>query len=358
MANFQIGHSVLFPNGAELFANGKSGEEKLVLHASNKVQLELAGMADSKSPPVITANTAGVLDWSAPKKIGNKWVFTIKASGAGRVKLNAVDSKGRNAPELTVIAGVFKNHSDSKGDMDIDLIANVFRGNDPAKMYAITRILGNDTENIANENSVANVRQWGPLACGTVAKVTGRELFYRPIDYDYQQYYKAIAPKIENHRRVWKIDDRSEVKYDSAKLSRGEKAIQARLKKGQPSIVGVTYIPSSAITPGGSLRETGTGGHTVLIMGCSKDATRFMYFDPYGPDADDSDDSHGSKLQYLGGMSGLNTFPETCRYLGMFEEVDDPDRGGPVLRQDPTTIDPVGLWAGDQYLEVVSGPLH
>ena len=36
-------------------------------------------------------------------------------------------------------------------------------------------------------------------------------------------------------------------------------AIQARLKKGQPSIVGITYIPSNAITPGGSLREPGEG---------------------------------------------------------------------------------------------------
>ena len=37
MANFQIGHSALFPDGAELFANGKSGDEKLVLHAGNKI---------------------------------------------------------------------------------------------------------------------------------------------------------------------------------------------------------------------------------------------------------------------------------------------------------------------------------
>ena len=62
-------------------------------------------------------------------------------------------------------------------------------------------------------------------------------------------------------------------------------------------------------------------------------------------------------LQYLGGMDGLNTFPAKCRYLGMFEEIDDPARGGPVLR-DPATIDPVGLWTGKQYLEVVSGPLR
>ena len=119
------------------------------------------------------------------------------------------------------------------------------------------------------------MKQRNLLACGTVAKVTGRELFYRPIEYDYQQYYKTIAPKMENGRQVWKIADRAEVKDDSARLSQGEKAIQARLKKGQPSIVGITDIPSNAITPGGSLRETGSGGHTVLIVGCDKDAKRF-----------------------------------------------------------------------------------
>ena len=238
------------------------GDEKLVLHAGNKIQLELAGMADSASPPVITADTASVLHWTDAKKVGNKWVFTLDATGAGRVTLSAVDSKGRKAPDLTVFAGVFKNHKDLKGELEEDLIADVYRGHDSAKMHAITRIFGNDVDNLANENSVANVKQWGSLACGTVAKVTGRELFYRPIEYDYQQYYKTIAPKMENGRQVWKIADRAEVKYDSARLSQGEKAIQARLKKGQPSIVGITYIPSNAITPGGSLRETGSGGHT------------------------------------------------------------------------------------------------
>ena len=55
-------------------------------------------------------------------------------------------------------------------------------------------------------------------------------------------------------------------------------------------------------------------------------------------------------------MEGLNTFPDKCRYLGMFEDKDDPDRG-PVLRQAPELIDPGGLWTNQQYLEVISGPL-
>ena len=355
MANFQIGHSKLFPDGAQLFANGKSGEEKLVLHHDNTIQLELAGM-DLTSPPVLTANPANITQVTAPKKVGNKWVFTVTPVGNGRVSLGAADSKGTAAPDLTVIAGVFKPYKDDKGELEEDLIADVFRGHDSAKMFALTRILGNDPDNLVNENSEANVKQWGELACGTVAKVTGRELFFRPIDYDYRPYYQKIPPKMVDGRQVWKIDDRSDVKYDRAKLTQGEKAIQARLKKGQPCLVGITYIPKEAIRSGGTLAETSGGGHTVLIIGCDADAKRFLFFDPYGPDAADTAGSHGSILQYKGGMEGLNTFPEQCRYLGMFEDTNDLDRG-PVLRQAPESIDPGGLWVNQQYLEVISGPL-
>ena len=62
-------------------------------------------MAEPASPPVITADTASVLHWTDAKKVGNKWVFTLDATGAGRVTLSAVDSKGRKAPDLTVFAG-------------------------------------------------------------------------------------------------------------------------------------------------------------------------------------------------------------------------------------------------------------
>jgi hypothetical protein len=139
MANFQLGHSTLFPAGARLFANGKSGIEKLVIHSSNRIQLELVGMDRSHTPPVLTANPKKILKLSEPKKSGNKWVITVETTGSGKVSLDATDSSGTVAPALTVFAGVFKNHP----DMDIDLIANVFRGNDAAKMYALIRILGN-----------------------------------------------------------------------------------------------------------------------------------------------------------------------------------------------------------------------
>jgi len=356
LANFQIGHSALFPDGAQLFANGKSGEEKLILHSGNKIRLELAGMADSATPPIVKASQVNVLKLSDVTKAGNKWVFTVEALGAGKVKLSAVDSKGRVPPELTVNAGVFKNHP----NMEQDLIADVYKGIDPGKMYAITRILHNDPENLVNENSNANIQKWGDLACGTVAKVAGQKLFYPKTDYDYHEYYK-IAPKLEGagpHRhQVWRIDSREEVTYDPGKLTQGEKAIQARLKKGQPCVVGLTYIPSSSIQRGGSLSETGAGGHTVLIIASDHDAKKFLYFDPFGPDADKSQRLGGSILQYQGGMEGLNTFPDRCRYLGMFAEIPDPVRG-PVLRQVADTQDPDGTFTGDQFLEVISGPMH
>jgi hypothetical protein len=47
-----------------------------------------------------------------------------------------------------------------------------------------------------------------------------------------------------------------------------------------------------------------------------------------------------------------------CRYLGIFVETKDAARSGPVLRQDPSTQDPDGIFVGEQFLEVVSGPLR
>ena len=103
--------------------------------------------------------------------------------------------------------------------------------------------------------------------------------------------------------------------------------------------------------------EAGSGGHTVLIIPSDSSAEKFLYFDPFGPDADKSANVAGSILQYQGGMEGLNTFPEKCRYLGMFAETPDPTRL-PVLRQVEDTQDPMGTFTGDQFLEVISGPLH
>jgi hypothetical protein len=343
MANFQIGHSRLFPDGAELFVNGMSGSEMLVLHSGNKIQLELVGMGDSTSPPTVTVSDITKVSYTAPRKLGRKWMVTVQAIGAGRVTLRAVDSHKRVTPDLTVVAGVFKNHP----DMEDDLIANIFRGHDPAKMYALEKILGNAPDNIVNENSKGNIAQWGELACGTMAKVTGRDVFYSHIDYDYKPYNKPIRDKITK---------RSDIRYDDAKLTHGENAIQARLKRGQPSVVGLVWNPTGiAIEKDGSLKITSPGGHSVLIVACDKDAKKFLYFDPCGPS--ETQNQAGSLFQYKGGMSdGPATFPDKCKYLGMFVEFNDPARGR-VLIQDPSSQAPAGF-EGDQCLEVVSGPLR
>ncbi len=358
MAHFQLGHSRLFPGGTRLFANGVSGTEKLVIHNGNKILVELAGMQRSKAPPIVTVDRPGILDWSIPKKTdGEKWALTIQAIGKGMVKMSAVDSNGAKTSDLTFFAGEFKNHP----GMEHDLIANVFRGTDSAKMYAIIKILGNAVENLLNENSTANVKQWGILACGTVSKVGGQKLFYNETDYDYQRYYKPIPATVIGTgaaaRRTWVVSAREDIKYDKVTLEKGEKAIQEHLKAGRPVVTGITYIPSSSIQPGGSLKETGSGGHTVLIVGCDTAAKKFLYFDPYGPDGSGKAIYSGSILQYTGGPDTLNAFPDVCAYLGLLVEVADPARGGPVLRQDPSTQAPSGMFSGNQYLEVISGPL-
>src|ERR1700733_4523830 len=106
MANFQIGHSKLFPDGAELFVNGSSGPEQLILHSGNKIQLEIAGMADSTTPPVVTIDVPGKVSCTAPKKFGHKWLVTVQTIGAGNVPIRAADSKKKVTPDLTVVAGV------------------------------------------------------------------------------------------------------------------------------------------------------------------------------------------------------------------------------------------------------------
>ena len=64
------------------------------------------------------------------------------------------------------------------------------------------------------------------------------------------------------------------------------------MKKGQPRLAGITYIPKDAIRPGGTLAETSGEGQTVLIVGCDAAAKRFPFFDPDGPDAANTADLH------------------------------------------------------------------
>jgi hypothetical protein len=141
---------------------------------------------------------------------------------------------------------------------------------------------------------------------------------------------------------------RTDVKYDDARLKRGCQAIQKRLAKGLPSVVGLVYSPSTVVQANRSLNETGDGGHSVPIVGCNATGTDFLYIDVY---------QDGSKLKYLGGHAGRDLFPKECNYLGVFELGPDAARGCDVLRARDGTAGPSNVFSGDQFLEVVSGPL-
>jgi hypothetical protein len=266
---------------------------------------------------------------------GRTQTFTLKAVSGGKATLNGRDTNGADvvAP-LTVIVGQFAKHP----GMEIDLIADACRGSDPAKIHELHRLLNNNFENLFNENTGANVAQWGELACGTVAKVGGIKLFSPKTNYDYQTYHKPLK----------KVTSRDDVQYDPKMLRKARQAILGRLMGGVPVIIGVVYAPSTMMLSQGQLQPTRAGGHTPLVVGADKDGWTFLYIDPY---------PRASRLKYGGGMA-IDPFTETCDHLGIFQ-FDLWERRGGVLRQRPDTQgQPGDLTFGTQFIEVISGPLR
>jgi hypothetical protein len=357
MSNFQLPPSRLFPAGTRLFNSGNAGLERLVLQTGKQVTLELAGLAGSSPAPTIRQvplNSAmdliGMIVPSMPSGpdvvsistlagTGAKRRFTVKGDRPGMAALMA-----DGANPLLVVVGSFTNDP----DFDIDLIADVFRASDAAKTHVLTRLLFSNRDNLFNEESDANQRQWCPpsgcLPCGTVSKVGATAIFH-PVDYDYQSYSKPVPDmRTAPARAALKRED---VKYDEIRLKRGCAAIKSRLARGIPSLVGLVYIPSRAVQSNGTFNETGDGGHTVPIVGCDANATRFLYIDVY---------EEGSKLKYNGSHPGRDLFPDECHHLGVFELINDATRSSFVLRARAGTA-ASAVFDGDQFLEVVSGPL-
>lgn len=361
MAHFQLPHSGLFPGGTRLHVEGSSGIERLVLQTGKLVNLELAGLAAAAATPAIRqvplaslSDLAGLFGSSAPvgpnvvivsalTGSGTKRNFTVKADRAG---LAALMTDG--ASPLFISSGNFENHVEAAPTrLKHDLIAGVFKASDPAKMHVLTRTLFNNPDNLFNENLDANQTFCAVkpcLPCGSVSKARGSAIF-SPVDYDYQDYFKRLSSADVALARA---GDRKAVKYDNDRLKRGCEAIKKRLEKGKAPVVGLVYNLSAAVQSNGDLSVTGNGGHSVPIVGCNEAATKFLYIDVY-PD--------GSKLKYTGGHAGRDLFPGECNFLGMFELVDDAARGTKVLRAQPGTDGPSGVFAGSQFLEVVSGPL-
>ena len=344
MAHFQLSserasYSTVL-GGTRLFLSGNSGTEAIFIELGKTVSLQLAGAGNAS--PAITqfvmpaSGTEAISRFAAfmGGRPGAPDVVSVTAIGQ-RVTLRAVQVGScalliNGQPSLVVQVGHFENHA----NMEHDLIAQVYRSADPEKMHTLNRMLFNDPNNLFNENSGGNIRRWGDLACGTVSKVGGAAIFYSKLDYGYKEYYKTpIAGRT-----------RADVKIDATLLDRGRAAIAARLAKGQPSIVGLIYTDSAIQNR--SINVTGEGGHTVLVVGCSKDQRQFLYIDVW---------QDGSKLQYTGGYPGRTLFPRPCTELGLFEMRRDPARGIDILRS--TTPGDDAVFQGSQFLEVVAGPL-
>ena len=331
-------------DGAQLFGATENPAKKLVLHHDTTIQLSWrTPIEEPTSPdgqsrqhrPAHRAEGVPATDRSC-RDPGR-----TDGSSSARVDFEEPPHPiSRSSPEGR------KPYKDDKGEMEEDLIAIIFRGQ-LAKMMAPRR--SSATIPTISSTKIRSQRE----AMGRTGLRHGRQgdrtgIVLRPIDYD------SGPTTRRSRRRSWTAARsgksrplRRQVRPRQA--AQGEKAIQARLKKGQPCLVGITYIPKDAIRPGGTLAETSGGGHTVLIVGCDTAAKRFL-FDPYGPDAANTADSHGSNLQYMGGMEGLDTFPDKCRYLGMFEDKDDPtaDRccARPRSRSIPATLDRPAMCRG------------
>jgi hypothetical protein len=319
-----------------LFLTGNSGVEAAFIVVGGSIDLTMVGVPARSSPAitqVVIPASSGPLGLMMPVGAappsdivsvttrGNRATITAVKAGSCAVQI------GGGSP-LFVLAGSFQNHT----DMEHDLIADVYRSADPEKMHALNRMLFNNDDNLFNENSPANIKQWGKLACGTVSKVGGNAVFYGALEYDMNDYYRApIAGRT-----------RADIIMVKDKLDKGRAAIKARLAKGRPAIVGLIYADSAIQNK--RVNVNGTGGHTLLIVGCDKKAEKFLYIDVY---------KTGSNMTYKGGYTAPKLFPDPCDGIGMFELTTDAKRGE-ILRS--TT--PGVLFSGSQVLEVMSGPVR
>jgi len=363
MAHFQLiddplflKNSWLFSTGTRLFVKNHAGQEKIVIQLNQQIMLEQKGTIDPAGTvlPEIFSTDEGVVKVVQTKrfeKIQTQTV-TLKAVGTGKAELKGKDASGAVAASLrplTVVAGEFENHK----EMEIDLLADVCRGSDPAKSHAVHRLLNNNFDNVFNENWQPNIDKWGPRACGTCAKVGGAILWGGNAEPDnFITYHVPFAPRAV-------VTKRDQVRYNKRDVLRATTAIAGWLRKHKrPVVVGVLYGPSKvpSVSGGailranayGQLERTGAYGHSVLIVGCNKAGDRFLYVDPW---------NGGSQLKYKGGIAGIaeGRFSEKCDDLGEFVADWWDMRGPPVLRTSSETTGTFNV-ADDSFLEVISGP--
>lgn len=229
-----------------------------------------------------------------------------------------------------------------------DLLANICRDSDPVKTVKVQRLLFNDEDNIFDQNNAANEHKFGHMMCGAVAKGRAKELFG---DVSVLLYDKPY------HEPLNEVNERSDVKYRAATITKVRFAIQALLARGVRVRVGVLDSPVGMHVENHKLVAWYAGGHSVVIVGCDKSASEFLYIDPWGGPR-----FGGSKMKYEGGISGAGP-SEECLYMGIFiaqsngtRRVEDSDTDEPnILREKWSTEGSFNSVPGN-YLEIVSGP--
>jgi hypothetical protein len=357
MASFEL------PRGGRLqFLKNASGEGIVWLHTGVEIKLDLV------APPAPTGADLRDVVSSKPAvsvavvaRSAAKLTFSVKASGPEVAEITGKDKLGHEAAKLVVVAGDFKNHP----GMEIDLLANVCRGSDPVKTVQIQRLLFNDPENVFDQHSAANEAKFGEWGCGFVAKAGAEEVF---------GVISILTYKVAYHEPLDKVTDRTDVRYTAETILRVELAIRALLARGVPVRVGVLDSPVGMPVHDHKLVATDSGGHTVLIVGCNRNSSEFLYIDPWGGPPRTHKGKFvqftGSKMKYEGGIAGAMPTDE-CLYMGMFVAKYYSTRavkpsgffpdfaekfGWPnILRQKRSTENGFNTLSGT-YLEIVSGP--
>jgi len=335
------------PKPKDLRADDAGSLRKLVIHAGNTIELEVDVWARNLGKPVMTATPPGKVTITGPTAISGKWVFKVKANLAGagsKVDLKASNAAG-SVSTSTVTA--FVGQYNETPEFPTDLIANTFKTGKAYQMQALIRMLHNHSENLANQKSSFNIGRWKhERACGTVSKVAGQKIFWAGTEYEDK---KSPPSGGHIHKPILKTSPptRDDIKYVPGIIEKMAKIIKKNLDSGKPSIVSVVDDPANTSLQYGMLGHTSLGAHSVLIIGCTADAKNFLFLDPW---------PHGSKYKYEGGIHGASTFGTECNHLGVFSIMPAPEPSRPfdIMMNRPDTQ---GTHTGDNYLEVIFGPL-
>jgi Papain-like cysteine protease AvrRpt2 len=333
MATFEVPGS-----GGQFFAKSTTGEPIVWLPNSVQLTLDFNAPAGGGTDKRNVVGFKPTLTVSVIERNPHKLRFSIKASAADTYYVQGEDAQGRQT-KIIVVAGDFKNHP----EMDIDLLADLCRSGDALKLLRVQQLLYDQDENIFNQNSKANLRKFGSMMCGAVAKGRAIELFgdVNVLDYTHA-YHEPLA--------AGPVSSRFDVKYRSDVITKVRQKIVSLLTKSMPVRVGVLDSPVGMMPHDHKLIAWDAGGHTVVIVGCDKNGMNFMYVDPW---------FGGSKMTYEGGLMQ----PIECNSMAIFNAQMHGER---KVEDDPLSVpnllvqrwDTYGTfsWARGNYLEVVAGP--